>query len=268
MLDHPTTSRLGARIKRLFTDRSAADMSDDDGVDANRRATLAAASMASGVLVAYAANPAAASPTPPRPGNSTSLPLPARLVAPRDCYILQVHVSTGALVADGADIATLDGDEEVRALRQIELAARLMELQKNSASKPQTDIRQAILRSTLDVATAYLTYATKMHDFRQSQYQLGVRGVTQEDVQSWVYPMARGTAEVDRATKALGLFNFNVDIVTKKLALMTEAIASEKVAVQERQRKLVIRSPRSGNVVLHCFPGAFLSKGDVLAEIK
>lgn len=184
----------------------------------------------------------------------------------KDCFVVEVKVATGASVKPGQVIALLDSEDEDRTLSRIELAAGFLKLQADAISPEQAEIRRGILRSTEEIARAYSDYAsTKLKD-TEDRYHVGE--TTLVDIAQARTALARATAELKRASAALTLFELNMSQATAKVSMAQSETAKEKILVQSRVERLLVRTPVAGRVEIMAYEGAFLKKGDTLAEVS
>jgi multidrug resistance efflux pump len=189
----------------------------------------------------------------------------ARITVYKDCFVVDVPIADSSAVRIGEIIAVLDTEDEDRTLDRIALAGSFIDLQQESISDAQITIRRDILKSTADVANAYLNYANVKLDDVSARFRGGTE--IYPDVQQATAAVARASAEVKRANAALSLFEFNVKQATAKLALIQAEIPKETAAVNARKGRVSVQSPVAGVIQLLCYKGAFVKKGDVLANV-
>lgn len=189
----------------------------------------------------------------------------ARITVYKDCFVLDVTVSDGASVRVGDLIAVLDSEDEDRVLDRISLANSFIDLQQKSISDPQVAIRRDILKSTADVARAYLDYANLK--VRSLKDQVLVGEALNVDVQQGTAAVIRASAELDRATAAVTLFEFNIEQAKTKLALIQTELPKETAAANARKKRVSVHSPVDGRIKLLCYKGSFVKRGDMLAAV-
>jgi len=190
----------------------------------------------------------------------------ARIAAPKDCFVVEVLATHGAHVSKGEKIAILDSEEEDQIIERISMAMQFLDLQEESISESQIKVRKEILESTLGVAQSYLTYAKVRMDPLALGTEIGQMpppGVLEQSKAAVV----RAEAEVKRAGSALELFDFNVSQARSKLKIIKEAVPKEQQAANLKKKRLELIAPISGHVSVLCYKGAFVKKGDILAEV-
>jgi multidrug resistance efflux pump len=210
-------------------------------------------------------------------GGNTALAIKAApsisIRAPRDCYVATLLVANNTQVATGTRLLSIDTGEEDRALERVGLAEQILSLQAESVSDAQIEIRRQVLNSTVDIAKAYLQYSgDKVFTL---QLEIDTLGTTFNDPNTPKLTLgqakaafSRAQAELSRATLSLSLFETNVSQVRKKLALISAAITKEREALSASKARLTIQAPTDGHIVFLCTKGIFVSKGDVLAELR
>jgi len=190
----------------------------------------------------------------------------ARIAAPKDCFVVEVFPKDNHPISFNDKIAILDSEDEDRGIERISLAMQFIALQEECIFDSPMNIRREILQSTLEVARAYLQYARLRIDDEYS-HMAGGTSDGSFNLRQGMAAQIRAEAEVNRASSALDLFDFNVSQARQKLGLIKAAIPKEQAALTIKKNRLNLISPVTGRVSLHCYKGSFLKKGDVLAEI-
>lgn len=195
--------------------------------------------------------------------------LPIHILAPKDCFVIKVIGQNGPVSAD-ASLLELDSDDENAALARVETSIKLLNMQKDSLSDDKISARKAVLQSAIDVAQAYVDFATtRGQDFiapgAPSSYQ---DNMSLASARSQAFAAAaRATSELQRAKTTLELYDFTTQQALAKLALLEDELNARARGLNSNKARLTIKSPASGTLSLKCYEGGFVTRGQVLAEI-
>lgn len=203
----------------------------------------------------------------PPPTKVPSIPI----LSPKDCFILDVIKADGAAVEAGEIILRLDSEDEDQTISNIDIADAFVGMQEESMSDSQIELRRDILRSTIEISDAYYDYANTRYTDMLSSYDKGAPysndvsfGAT---LQQAAAALIRAQAEKKRSRSALELFEFNINQAKQKVNIIKGVRPREKDRLRRRRDRLAIRSPTSGTLKLLTYPGAFVNKGFIVAEI-
>lgn len=190
----------------------------------------------------------------------TDAPNGLELRAPRDGFVLQVIVKDS--VTAGDTVLELDPSVENETLARIDLALQLVAAQQKNFTGDALSWQQEPLKQNIQIAQKYQDFGKYMAHSREISLPAG------EAIHEGGAFYFRARREVEKAKAAAQLFDFQVKQALEQLKQVEDVLNARRAAVTSQRDRLKLAAPITGWVQLQTYKGAFVMRGQVLAQVR
>lgn len=186
--------------------------------------------------------------------------------APKDGYLISITAADHSMVQKMDPLCVINGEDEDRLQAYLKLSASFLALEEAVLSDDEIAKRRRILELNLQTAQSFQKFSSVHRDVVEEQFKLLLMGPA--EVPMPAFAAEKGGYAVSKAMANLELFDFNVNLMKQKMALIQKQIQAEQAFLSNKQARLTIKAPITGTVSYDLVEGMFFQKGDVIATVE